>query len=140
MKKFLSLFLCVILMVSLVACGSGSAETTPGETFVPVADGDVVGEGSVSFPLTIVDGEGNEVHITVNTDEEMVGLALQEVGLLVGTQGDYGLYISEVNGIRAVYEESGTYWAFYINGEYAMTGVDLTPIVEGETYMLKVES
>lgn len=135
MKKILSLVLSAVLLLSLAAC-------TPGETLPEnstVNDGATVGEGSVSFPLTIVDKEGNEIHVTVNTDQEMVGEALFETGLAVGSQGDYGLYISHVNGIKAVYEEDGVYWAFYINGEYAQTGVDLTPIAEGESYMLKVE-
>ena len=63
-----------------------------------------------------------------------------ETGLAEGEQGEYGLYIHAVNGIRAVYEESSTYWAFYINDGYPTAGVELTPIVEGESYMLKVES
>lgn len=139
MKKLMSLFLCVILMVSLVACGGDSTETTTPEAFTPVTDGAVVGEGAVSFPLVIVDKEGNTINVTVNTDKEMVGEALLETGLAEGYNGDYGLYITHVNGIAAIYEEDATYWAFYINGEYAMTGVDLTPITQGETYMLKVE-
>ena len=138
MKKMITLLLCLILTVSMAACAGGSAETTA--PFTPAADGDVLGEGDLSFSLTIVDEEGNAITVTVNTDEDTVGGALQSVGLLEGTQGDYGLYISAVNGIRAVYEEDGTYWAFYINGEYAMTGVDQTPIAAGESYTLKVES
>ena len=37
------------------------------------------------------------------------------------------------------YDVDGTYWAFYINGAYAMSGVDSTEIVAGETYTFKVE-
>ena len=32
------------------------------------------------------------------------------------------------------------YWADYVGTEYAMTGVDQTPITEGTRYMLKAES
>ena len=138
MKKIVSLILCLILMVSLAACGGGTVETTP--TFTPLTDGQTVGEGARTFQLTIVDKEGEEITITVNTDKEMVGEALTELGIVEGTMGDYGLYMTHVNGIAAIYEEDATYWAFYINGEYAMTGVDQTPIAEGEVYMLKVES
>ena len=138
MKKILSLILCLALVVSLAACSIGGESTEP-TGFTPVSDGDSIGSGATTFPLEIVDGEGNTINITVSTDQTIVGEALQELGLLEGTEGDYGLYISTVNGIRAVYEESGTYWAFYINGEYAMTGVDQTPIAAGETYKLVVE-
>ena len=42
-------------------------------------------------------------------------------------------------GILAEYETTGTYWAFYINGEYGLTGVDKTDITDGATYTFKVE-
>lgn len=135
MKKFTALILALLMVFSLTACGS--AETADTTT---VTDGQTVGEGAVSFPLTIVDKEGSEINITVNTDAETVGEALLENGIVEGEDSEYGLYITHVNGIAAIYEEDATYWAFYINGEYAMTGVDTTPIVDGETYMLKVES
>ena len=32
------------------------------------------------------------------------------------------------------------YWAFYIDGEYASTGVDQTEITAGASYALKAES
>ena len=44
-----------------------------------------------------------------------------------------------VNGVTADYDKDGTYWAFYINGEYAMSGVDTTAVEEGATYAFKVE-
>ena len=138
MKKLMSLFLCIIMLTSLVACGGNSGETTPAE-FVPVTDGAVVGKGATTFPLSITDKDGNTINITVNTDKEVVGEALMELGIVEGTQGQYGLYVTHVNGIPAIYEEDATYWAFYINGEYALTGLDQTPIAEGESYMLKVE-
>ena len=133
MKKIVSLILCAILMVSLIACGGAPAETTLSTT---VTDGQTVGEGAKSFPLTIVDKEGNAITITVNTDKEMVGEALTELGIVEGTMGEYGLYMTHVNGIPAIWEDDGYYWSFYINDEYAMTGVDQTPITEGETYKL----
>ena len=50
----------------------------------------------------------------------------------------YGLYVKTVNGITADYAVDQTYWAFYINGEYAMAGVDSTPVENGTVYALKV--
>ena len=47
--------------------------------------------------------------------------------------------IKEVNGILADYEKDATYWGFYINGEYAMTGADMTDAVDGDSYLFKVE-
>ena len=86
-----------------------------------------------------VDKDGNETAITVKTDKKMVGEALLDEKIVEGDMGDYGLYVKKVNGIVADYDVDQTYWAFYIDGEYAMTGVDVTEIVEGSTYMMKVE-
>ena len=123
-KKVLSVVLCFVLVASmaLFAAGCGSDEVS-----IPVTDGQTVGKGDVSFPLVIVDGDGNEVNVTVNTDKEIVGEALLELGLVEGEDSDYGLFIKTVNGITADYDVDGTYWAFYINDEYAMAGVDSTP-------------
>ena len=49
------------------------------------------------------------------------------------------LYVKVVNGITADYEVDQTYWAFYINGEMAMTGVDATDVEDGVVYSFKVE-
>ena len=57
--------------------------------------------------------------------------------LIEGDEGPYGLYIKKVNGITADYDVDKSYWGFYINGEYATTGVDTTKITEGATYKLE---
>lgn len=134
MKKILSLLLCFVLVLSLAACGTPDSQ----QEFTPVTDGETIGEGAKTFPLEITDKDGNTVHVTVNTDEETVGAALVALNLVEGEDSDFGLYVKAVNGITADYDVDGTYWGFYINGEYAMTGVDQTPIVDGETYTLMV--
>lgn len=98
-----------------------------------------LGEGKTSFNFSVADKEGNETKFLIHTDAETVGAALMELGLVEGDEGDYGLYVKKVNGILADYDVDKTYWAFYINGEYAMSGVDKTPIVAGESYQFKVE-
>ena len=43
-----------------------------------------------------------------------------------------------VGGELHDYDIDQTYWAFYVNDEYAMSGVDTTEIVEGTKYSFKV--
>ena len=100
----------------------------------------VLGTGSTEFSLTVVNQDGGETQFEIHTDKETVGEALLELELIDGEEGEYGLYVKTVNGITADYDKDGTYWAFYINGEYASTGVDSTKITEGESYSFKVES
>lgn len=99
----------------------------------------VLGEGQTKFMCNVVDSEGNETNFEIHTDKETVGEALLEVELIAGEEGDYGLYVKEVNGITADYDVDKTYWAFYIDGEYASTGVDSTKVEEGKTYTFKIE-
>ena len=91
--------------------------------------------GAKTVMVEVKAGE-DSVTFTIKTDKETVGEALQEHGLIEGEDGAYGLYVKKVNGIVADYDEDQTFWAFYINGEYAMTGVDGTLIEEGVTYQL----
>lgn len=154
MRKLLTIIGCIVLIaaLALMATGCGSKEEpTPAPTqpapSEPVAEAtqpaeeqpaeeNVLGEGATTFSLIVGDMEGNETSFQIRTDKATVGEALMDVGLLKGEEGPYGLYIHEVNGIRAVYEEDGTYWAFYENGEYAMTGVDQTEINPDTVYSL----
>ncbi len=99
----------------------------------------VLGEGNTVFTFTVVDASGNEKKYEIHTDKTVVGDALLELELIAGEEGTYGLYVKTVDGIVADFNVNGTYWAFYINGEYAMTGVDATEITAGATYTFKVE-
>ena len=97
-----------------------------------------LGEGSKTVQVE-VRVEDQFVTFTINTDREILGDALIDHGLVEGESGAYGLYVKRVNGILADYDVDATYWALYKNGEYLMTGVDTTPIADGEHYELVCE-
>ena len=102
------------------------------------SDVTVLGEGKAAFNFTVVDKDGNETKFEIHTDKTTVGDALLENGLIEGEESQYGLYVKKVNGILADYDVDQTYWGFYVNGEYAMSGVDTTNIEEGKNYSFKV--
>lgn len=158
MKKFVSgewkvrvcgVLLAVTMAAGMTACGGKSGdngstqgtiqESAQAQTEGVFADGSDLGEGNTEFTLAVTDKDGNESSITIHTDKENVGDALTEIGIIAGEEGDYGLYVKTVNGVTADYDTDQTYWAFYINGEYASTGVDATPVTAGDTYSFKVE-
>ena len=97
-----------------------------------------LGEGKSTFNFSVVDKDGTETKFLIHTDAETVGAALLEHGLIEGEEGQYGLYVKKVNGILADYDVDQTYWGFYVNGEYGMSGVDITNIDEGANYSFKV--
>lgn len=135
--KAFSLILCVVLIAvtALIAVGCQEKSSKNDETAVS----EVLGDGAVKFYFTVTDQDGKSEKFEINTDKEIVGDALQELGLISGEEGEYGLYVKIVNGIEADFNKDGTYWAFYINGDYAMSGIDSTKIEAGSTYTLKVE-
>ena len=135
-NKFIASVLCMVLIVamalSMTACTNNSADdANAGQEQTQVA--------KQSFTFEVVDKDGNTETFSITTDKATVGEALLEEGLIAGEEGQYGLYVTEVNGIVADYNVDQTYWAFYVNGEYAMAGVDATTIEEGATYSFKVE-
>jgi hypothetical protein len=97
------------------------------------------GAKKTSFTVITVDLDGVETTHKIKTTAATVGEALQAEGLLEGEQGDYGLYIKSVNGIPLDWDTDGKYWAVYVNGEYAMTGVDTINVEEGAVYTFKPE-
>lgn len=95
-----------------------------------------LGEGETTLTVE-VKLEDKTVVFTIKTDADTVGAALLENGLIAGEESAYGLYVKVVNGVTADYDVDQSYWAFWINGEYAMSGVDTTPITAGDTYTLE---
>ena len=116
MKKLLSLLLVLAMMFTLIACSAKTA-----------------------FTVVTTDLEGKETTHKIKTFAATVGEALMDEGLIKGHSTDYGLYVDEVNGITLDWEKDGKYWAFYINGEYAQTGVDTTELEAGAVYSFKPE-
>ena len=136
MKKILTMLLIMAMAVSAIGCGKKEEASTETKVY---EDGAVIGEGDTVFELTVVNGDGKKITLEVHTDKKIVGEALTDTGILAGEEGPYGLYVKTVNGDTYDYEKDGKYWAFYINDEYGMTGVDVTEITEGDTYALKAE-
>ena len=103
---------------------------------VYLANRPAVSEGGKSFTVEVVHADGSSKTFEYSSDAEYLGEVLLDEGLVSGEEGDYGLYITEVDGEQAIYEESGAYWAFYVNGEYGTVGVDAQPVTDGDSYQL----
>ena len=133
-------FLIVLVLIAAVALTTvGCKDSKKVDLKTPETESVSKGEGKTSFEFGVVFADGSEKRYTVKTDKKTVGEALLEEGLIEGENGDYGLYVKTVDGVTADFDKEGTYWAFYINGEYASSGVDTTEIKSGETYVFKIE-
>ena len=153
MKKIIRSLISVILVLALALCFFACDESTAGDganngeagiedeglwAGATYKENKEFGSGSKTVVVE-VKIEEKTVTFTIKTDKETVGAALLAEGLISGEEGPYGLYIKVVNGITADYDVDRSYWAFYIDGSYAMTGVDGTPIDEGAVYRLAYE-
>ncbi|MBR4863174.1 MAG: hypothetical protein IKU07_01255 [Oscillospiraceae bacterium] len=121
MKKFLALALSLVMLLTLAACGAKPAEN----------------DGAMkSFSVTVVHADGTEKVFAYESAETNVGPVLEAAGLIKGNAGPYGMEITEVDGETAIYSTDGAYWAVYVGEEYAMSGIDTTPITDGGVYKL----
>lgn len=148
-KKNLSSFLCFVLIAVIALFTTGcndnkvteenSTEAAAEESASAEAELTEIGEGSTSFSFTVTFADGSKKAYLVSTDKATVGEALIDAELIAGEDGPYGLYVKTVDGVTLDYETDGKYWAFYVNGAYGATGVDLTDIVAGSAYEFKAE-
>lgn len=126
MKRFLALFLAVAAALALVACAAAPAENTAAQA-----------AGLKKFTVTVVHADGSSREFSYETDKEFVGPVLQEAGLIEGNAGPYGMEITKVDGEQAVYNTDKAYWAVYVGEEYALQGIDTTPVTDGGVYKLE---
>ena len=126
MKKNGKLIIAAVAVLVLAAVFAGVwAATRPAAS-----------QGAKNITVEVVHKDESSKTFTYHTDAEYLGEVLQAEGLVKGDPGDYGLYITEVDGEAAVYETDGAYWAFYQGGEYANQSVDQTPINDGDAFSL----
>lgn len=93
-------------------------------------------EGSKTFTVEVVHSDGTAKTFDYRTDAEFLGEVLLAEGLIAGDEGEYGLYITTVDGEDAIWDNDGAYWALYEGEEYAMQGIDATPVLDGSAFSL----
>lgn len=143
MKKLIAILLSLCLLFALAGCArmlkapealatepAPAPETTEGQEEVKAA----------TFTVIVVHSDGTEKSFTYTTTEEFVGPVLVAEGLISGNDGPYGLEITHVDGEQAIYNEDKAYWALYEGEEYALQGIDSTPVVDGGVYKLVYEA
>lgn len=93
-------------------------------------------DGEKSFTVTIVHSDGTSKELSLSSDEEFLAPAMIAEGILTDEGIETGMY-TVVDGEIASWEADQAYWGFYINGEYAMAGMNDTPIEDGAAYKLE---
>lgn len=129
MKKTLLVLIALLSVFALVlgACAPAVEDNTP-------ASGDNAQVTEKSFTVIVVHKDGTEKSFTYKTAEKNLGPVLVKEGLIVESSSP-GLY-NVVDGETADWNVDQSYWAFYINGEMAMQGMNDTEIKDGDTFKL----
>ena len=95
--------------------------------------------GSKAINVIVVDDKGKETVYKTRTDAEYLREALEEMKDLKieGTEGEFGLYVNTVNGVKADYETDKTYWSFFLGDKQCNYSIDEQPIKDGDTFYIK---
>lgn len=139
-QKITAIVLTLTVLFAFASCGKSEVIESPENSLWSTAlytDDKEFGVGEKGLQVKVT-AEEKSIVFTINSDAETVGEALVENGLVEGSEGPFGLYISHVNGIKAVYEEDGAYWGFLDkDGALMSTGVDMTMLHDGDVYELR---
>ena len=92
-----------------------------------------VNAGSKSITVNVKHGDESTKTFKYKTDAEYLGEVLLEKKLIEGTESQYGLYVTTVDGETAD-ESKQQWWGYDVNGEMAMVGVDQQPVADGDVY------
>ncbi len=125
-KRYLSIFSVVVIAVLIAAfalgCKQNDSQTTKGET-----------TAAKTITVEIVFSDENQKTVEIQTDAEFLKGALDEKNLIEGETSSYGFYVKKVDGVAAD-DAQKQWWCFTKNGEALMTGVDSTPIKNGDKF------
>lgn len=92
-------------------------------------------EGEKTITVKVVHGDGSEKDFKYGTNEAYLGAVIQENKLVEGEEGQYGLFMTSVDGEEAD-DSKQQWWCLTKGGEQVNTSADQTPIKDGDTFEL----
>ena len=134
-SKVLSLSVIFVLIAAMALCmvSCGGKKDSKDDY---VASEEATVKEELTITVTVIDNEGKSEEFIINTKSDNLGDALVMSGLVEGEDGQFGLFIKSVNGLRADYDLDGAYWSVSKGGEMLMTGASETPIADGDSFEL----
>ena len=90
-------------------------------------------EGLKTITVEVVFADGSAKTYEITTEAEYLRQALEQKNLIAGDESALGLFVTSVDGIKAD-DAQQQWWKFSKNGEGLLTGVDTTPIADGDHF------
>lgn len=141
-KKKLTIVVAVIVAIIAIVLGILAFNNKPASTPASSSNsqetssqtGSSTAEAVKEYVFEVTHKDGSTTQKTFTTSEDTLDKALLDEGVVKGDQGDYGLFVTEVDGETADYNVDGGWWKFLVNGEESQVGVSSTPVENGSTY------
>ena len=89
------------------------------------------GEKTITVDVVLLDG--SDTQTTITTSEEFLRGALEQEQMIAGEESEYGLFVTTVNDVTAD-DSKEQWWCITKGGEMVSTGVDTTPIADGDAF------
>lgn len=121
-KKSLLILTILAMLMILISCTNNVVEST--------------------INIAINDYEKNEIYNEeIKTESAKLIDVLKELDIdLQYEDGQYGAYITSIKGLEQKEDEKGMYyWSYYVDDEYAKTGVSACNIEDGKKYTFNYE-
>ena len=131
LKTFGLLLLALVMAFSIVGCVGDKDTPTNAES-----SSSTVSVAKKTITVDVKGKSGSTKTFTIETTADNLEGALTQEKLIEGTQGDYGMFVTTVNGEKAVYETDHAYWSFCKDNVPLNTGVTDTKIADGEKYQI----
>lgn len=96
-----------------------------------LSPGTTVGAKTITVSIDHLNGEDKTLEI--KTDAEYLRGALEQEKLIDGEDSQYGFYVTAMDGEKAD-DGKQQWWGYTKSGEYVETGVDQTPIEDGDSF------
>ena len=121
MKKLIAILLTLTILFSFAACGGEEKKDDAGK---------------IQFTVIVTHKNTTEKIFLYDADAgTKLGTFLEQAGLIDSTGADQGMFHT-VDGEKADWNTDQSYWAFYIDNEYAMKGIYDTVAENGRNYKL----
>ncbi len=119
-KKTIAIAVALVLVAALMA----------GAYFLFMPKGTA---GEKQLTIEIFGPNEEKTAFSFKTESEYLRGALEEQKLIEGDESEYGLFVHTVNGYTADASKQ-EWWLFTKGGESLMTGVDATPVADGDQF------
>lgn len=122
----------------LIALASllGAIVILAGAYFIFVPKGQA---GAKEIAVQVMFADKSTKDFDIKTNAEFLGDALLDEKIVEGDMGQYGLFITKVDGVAADAAKN-EWWCITKAGEQVNTGADTTPIADGDTFELTLST